>query len=56
MQGDASRLDDIVIIPGSIRRSAALKFYLEANVLMDAVVDPASGTPAFKRLPVVVRG
>jgi hypothetical protein len=44
------------VIPGSIRRGAALMFYPEANVLMHAVVDPASGTPAFKRVPVLVRG
>jgi hypothetical protein len=25
-------------------------------VLMHAVVDPQSGTPAFKRVPVLVRG
>jgi anaerobic selenocysteine-containing dehydrogenase len=56
VQGDAGRLDDIEIIPGSIRRGAALMFYPEANVLMHAVVDPASGTPAFKRVPVLVRG
>jgi molybdopterin-dependent oxidoreductase alpha subunit len=56
VQGDAGRLDAIEIIPGSIRRGAALMFYPEANVLMHAVVDPASGTPAFKRVPVLVRG
>jgi molybdopterin-dependent oxidoreductase alpha subunit len=56
VQGDAGRLDDIEVIPGSIRRGAALMFYPEANVLMHAVVDPASGTPAFKRVPVLVRG
>ena len=37
-------------------RSAALMFYPEANGLMRAVVDPDSGTPAFKRVPVLVRG
>ena len=56
MQGDAGRLNEIVIIPGSIRRSAALMFYLEANVLMHAVVDSANCTLAFKRVPVLVRG
>jgi molybdopterin-dependent oxidoreductase alpha subunit len=56
VQGDAGRLEAIEIIPGSIRRGAALMFYPEANVLMHAVVDPASGTPAFKRVPVMVRG
>ncbi len=56
VQGDAGRLEGIEVIPGSIRRGAALMFYPEANVLMHAVVDPASGTPAFKRVPVLVRG
>ena len=56
VQGDAGRLEDIEVIPGSIRPGAALMFYPEANVLMHAVVDPQSGTPAFKRVPVLVRG
>ena len=56
VQGDAGRLDAIAIIPGSIRRGAALMFYPEAIVSMHAVVDPASGTPAFKWVPVLVRG
>jgi hypothetical protein len=30
-------------------------FYPEANVLMRAVIDTESGTPAFKRVPVLVR-
>jgi molybdopterin-dependent oxidoreductase alpha subunit len=54
--GEAGRLDGIELIPGSIRPGAALMFYPEANVLMHAVVDPESGTPAFKRVPVLVRG
>ncbi|MFN9635937.1 MAG: FdhF/YdeP family oxidoreductase [Synechococcaceae cyanobacterium] len=56
VQGDAGQLANIEVIPGSIRRGAALMFYPEANVLMHAVVDPRSGTPAFKRVPVLVRG
>ena len=56
VQGEAGRLDGIEIIPGSIRAGAALMFYPEANGLMRAVVDPDSGTPAFKRVPVLVRG
>lgn len=31
-------------------------FYPETNVLMRAVSDPDSGTPAFKRVPVLVKG
>ena len=55
VQGEAGRLDDVEIIPGEIRAGAALMFYPEANVLMRPVVDPRSGTPAFKRVPVLVR-
>jgi anaerobic selenocysteine-containing dehydrogenase len=56
VQGEAGALDDIEVIPGSIRRGAALMFYPEANVLMRPVIDAASGTPAFKRVPVLVAG
>jgi anaerobic selenocysteine-containing dehydrogenase len=56
VQGEAGRLENIEVIPGSIRAGSALMFYPEANVLMHAVVDPQSGTPAFKRVPVLVRG
>jgi molybdopterin-dependent oxidoreductase alpha subunit len=55
VQGDAGSLAGIEIIPGPIRTGAALMFYPEANVLMHAVTDPRSGTPAFKRVPVLVR-
>jgi molybdopterin-dependent oxidoreductase alpha subunit len=56
VQGEAGVLDEIEIIPGSVRSGAALMFYPEANVLMRAQTDPVSGTPAFKRVPVLVRG
>ncbi len=56
VQGEAGQLRGIEIIPGSIRSGAALMFYPEANVLMRAVIDAESGTPAFKRVPVLVRG
>lgn len=56
VQGEAGALSDIEIIPGSLRPGVALMFYPEANVLMRAVKDPVSGTPAFKRVPVLVRG
>ncbi|MEB3260877.1 MAG: FdhF/YdeP family oxidoreductase [Cyanobacteriota bacterium] len=54
VQGEAGTLQDIEVIPGAIRRGAALMFYPEANVLMRPVIDPDSGTPAFKRVPVLV--
>ncbi|MFM7634299.1 MAG: FdhF/YdeP family oxidoreductase, partial [Cyanobacteriota bacterium] len=56
VQGEAGALEAIELIPGSIRRGAGLMFYPEANVLMRAVSDPESGTPAFKRVPVLLRG
>ena len=56
VQGEAGSLEGIELIPGSIRRGAALMFYPEANVLMRPHKDPESGTPAFKRVPVLLRG
>lgn len=31
-------------------------FYPEANILSKAEIDPESGTPAYKRIPVFVYG
>lgn len=53
VQGEAGRLEEIELIPGSIRRGAALMFFPEANVLIGGSKDPESGTPAFKRLQLV---
>lgn len=55
VQGEAGSLEQVEVIPGAIRAGAALMFYPEANVLMRPLIDPASGTPAFKRVPVLVR-
>ncbi len=56
VQGEAGALEGIEVIPGSIRCGSALMFYPEANVLMRPVIDAVSGTPAFKRVPVLGRG
>jgi anaerobic selenocysteine-containing dehydrogenase len=56
VQGDAGKLQHVEIIYGSIRLGAALMFYPEVNVLFKAKIDPRSGTPAYKRVPVVVYG
>lgn len=53
--GVAGRLEGVEIIAGAIRSGAALMFYPEANVLIRLVCGPGSGTPAFKRVPVLVR-
>ena len=54
VRGEAGQLDQIEIIYGNVRSGAALMFYPEANVLMKARIEPRSGTPAYKRVPVVV--
>lgn len=54
VRGDAGQLDQIEIIVGDVRRGAALMFYPEANVLMKARIEARSGTPAYKRVPVLV--
>jgi molybdopterin-dependent oxidoreductase alpha subunit len=56
VQGDAGQLPHIEIIYGPIRRGAALMFYPEVNAIFKATIDPESGTPAFKRVPIVIYG
>jgi anaerobic selenocysteine-containing dehydrogenase len=56
VQGEAGELQNVEIIPGEIRSGAALMFYPEVNAIFKAVIDSRSGTPAFKRVPVLVRG
>ena len=55
VQGEAGTLQQIELIPGSIRQGCGLMFFPEANVLMRGVSDQACGTPAFKRVPVLIR-
>ncbi|MBW4528067.1 MAG: FdhF/YdeP family oxidoreductase [Phormidium tanganyikae FI6-MK23] len=54
VQGDAGKLEQVEIIYGTIRSGAAMMFYPEVNAIFKAKVDPRSGTPAYKRVPVVV--
>lgn len=54
VRGDAGQLNQIEIICGEVRPGAALMFYPEANVLMKAHLETRSGTPAYKRVPVLV--
>lgn len=55
VQGEAGSLEQIELIPGSIRQGCGLMFFPEANVLMSGVSDQTCGTPAFKRVPVLIR-
>ena len=54
VQGDAGKLDNIEIIYGAVRQGAALMFYPEVNVIFKAKTEVRSGTPAYKRVPVLV--
>jgi len=54
VQGNAGKLENVEIIYGNIRRGAALMFYPEVNQIFAAPIDPQSGTPAYKRVPVCV--
>lgn len=54
VQGDAGKLTDVEVIYGAIRIGAALMFYPEVNAIFTAKTDKRSGTPAYKRVPVVV--
>jgi molybdopterin-dependent oxidoreductase alpha subunit len=56
VRGDAGALEQVEIIGGAVRRGAAMMFYPEVNAIFRANVDPRSGTPAFKFVPVVVYG
>jgi molybdopterin-dependent oxidoreductase alpha subunit len=54
VKGSGGELENIEIISGAIREGVAFMFYPEANVLLTAEIDPESGTPAYKRVPVFV--
>jgi anaerobic selenocysteine-containing dehydrogenase len=54
VRGNAGVLEKIEIIAGGMREGAAFMFYPEANILFKADIDPESGTPAYKRVPIVV--
>lgn len=56
VRGDAGQLEDVEIIYGTIRSGTALMFYPEVNAIFKAKIDPRSGTPAYKRVPVLVYG
>ncbi|NJO41277.1 MAG: FdhF/YdeP family oxidoreductase [Cyanobacteria bacterium RU_5_0] len=56
VQGDAGKLENVEVIYGAVREGAALMFYPEVNVIFKARTETRSGTPAYKRVPVVVYG
>lgn len=54
VKGNQGELENIEIISGAIREGVAFMFYPEANVLFKGKIDPKSGTPAYKRVPIFV--
>jgi anaerobic selenocysteine-containing dehydrogenase len=54
VKGNAGQLDEIEIISGAVKAGTAFMFYPEANVLFHANIDPSSGTPAYKRVPIYI--
>ena len=54
VKGDGGELENVEIIPGAILEGAAFMFYPEANVLFKAQIDKRCGTPAYKRVPILV--
>jgi hypothetical protein len=44
----------VEVIYGAVRPGAALMFYPEVNVIFKARTEVRSGTPAYKRVPIVV--
>lgn len=54
VQGDAGKMENVEVIFGAVREGAALMFYPEVNVIFKARIEKRSGTPAYKRVPVVV--
>jgi molybdopterin-dependent oxidoreductase alpha subunit len=56
VKGDVGELENVEIIYGNIKPGAAMMFYPEVNVIFKANIDLQSGTPAYKRVPIVVYG
>ncbi|BAZ46680.1 molybdopterin-dependent oxidoreductase alpha subunit [Chondrocystis sp. NIES-4102] len=54
VKGNVSQLEEIEIIYGEIRPGVALMFYPEVNVIFNPPIETRCGTPAFKRVPVLV--
>ena len=54
VRGDVGQMENVEVIYGAVRRGAALMFYPEVNAIFSAKIEPRSGTPAYKRVPVYV--
>ncbi|NJM63207.1 MAG: hypothetical protein HC849_28380 [Oscillatoriales cyanobacterium RU_3_3] len=54
VQGNAGKMENVEIIYGPIRTGAAFMFYPEVNAIFKAQTEVRSGTPAYKRVPILV--
>lgn len=54
VRGDAGKLENVEVIYGAVRQGAALMFYPEVNAIFKGKTEKRSGTPAYKRVPVLV--
>ncbi|MEB3217063.1 MAG: FdhF/YdeP family oxidoreductase [Nostocales cyanobacterium 94392] len=54
VRGNVGELQNVEIIYGAVREGAGVMFYPEVNVIFRAEVEQRCGTPAFKRVPVLV--
>ncbi|MGD1873469.1 MAG: FdhF/YdeP family oxidoreductase [Mastigocoleus sp.] len=54
VRGNVGELEKVEIIYGAVREGAGVMFYPEVNVIFKAEIEERCGTPAFKRVPVLV--
>lgn len=54
VRGNVGELANVEIIFGEVREGAGVMFYPEVNAIFKAEVEERCGTPAFKRVPVLV--
>ncbi|MGD1911935.1 MAG: FdhF/YdeP family oxidoreductase [Rivularia sp. (in: cyanobacteria)] len=54
VRGNVGELENVEIIYGEVREGAGVMFYPEVNVIFKAEIEERCGTPAFKRVPVLV--
>jgi molybdopterin-dependent oxidoreductase alpha subunit len=54
VRGNVGKLENVEIIYGAVREGAGVMFYPEVNVIFQAEIEERCGTPAFKRVPVLV--
>jgi len=54
VQGNVGQMEQVEVIYGEIREGSAMMFYPEVNAIFQVPIDERCGTPAYKRVPVLV--